>query len=752
MAVATFKIQGMDCAEEVKALKAELSPVEGVGELTFDILKGKMTVVFDEARVGEKDLQAAVARTGMTAAPWIDPTAAPGLGGAAADARREARRRRWGRAALTAASGLLTVFGYLVHGSAVGFLAALGEELGNAVPAAAADALAAPPGIPLAARLLYVAAIVAGGWFVLPKAWRALRRLRPDMNLLMTLAVAGAAGIGAWLEAATVAFLFSLSLSLESWSVGRARRAVAALMDLSPPKARVYCPHDKREELVDVDRVAVGATVIVKPGEKFPLDGIVTRGETTVNQAPITGESALVAKTPGDEVFAGSINEDGAIEFRATRPASDTTLARIIRMVEEAQGRRAPSEQWVDAFAKYYTPIVMGLAVAVTLVPPVFAGAAWATWFYRALVLLVIACPCALVISTPVAIVAALASAARHGALIKGGRFVEAPARLRAIAFDKTGTLTEGRPAVREVIPLNRHTAADLLSVASALEWRSEHPIARAILRRAHEEGIAVAVPEQFTALRGRGAVGRVNGRAYWIGSHRYMHEREQDIPDMHRKLEELSSSGVTVLALGTDDHVCGFITVADRVRGNAADAIAGLRAAGVAHIAMVTGDNRETAEAIARETGVDAVHAELLPQDKVAAIEKMVVEYGDVCMVGDGVNDAPAMARSSLAIAMGAAGSDAAIETADIALMSDDLSRIAWLIHHSRRTLRTIRTNIALSIGIKAVFVAATFGGFATLWAAIAADMGVSLLVVANALQLLRDRGTESRTPARFP
>lgn len=721
----------MDCAEEVRALKGELEPLAGVEKLAFDILNGKLTITYDESRAGAEDFEEAVGRTGMKAEPWSDRE----------EIGEEARRRRWGRSTLTAVSGLLTIAGYGVHGASTGFLVALGTEHGAS----------AAPAIPLAARGLYLAAIMLGGWFVVPKAWHALRRIRPDMNLLMTIAVVGAVAIGAWLEAATVAFLFSLSLALEAWSVRRARRAVAALMDLSPPKARILCPRDGQEEVVDVARVEVGTTVIIKPGEKIPLDGIVSKGETTVSQAPITGESVPVSKSPGDEVFAGSINEDGAIEMESSRPASDTTLARIIRMVEEAQSRRAPSEQWVDTFAKYYTPIVMGLSVLVAVVPPLLAGVAWTDWFYRALVLLVIACPCALVISTPVSIIAALTSAARHGVLIKGGRYVEAPAHLKALAIDKTGTLTEGHPTVREIIPLNHHTPEGLLTIAAALESRSEHPVARAILRYAAERNIRPEAPDRFTAIKGKGAVGRVNGKTYWIGSHRYMHDRDQDIPELHEKLEALSSAGTTVIVMGTDDHVCGFITVADSVRSNAPAAVAALREAGVGHVVMVTGDNQGTAEAIARETGVDAVHAELLPEDKVAAIERLVSEYGEVGMIGDGVNDAPAMARSSLAIAMGAAGTDAAIETADIALMSDDLSRVPWLIHHSRRTLSTIRTNIALSIGIKVVFVLLTFAGYATLWAAIAADMGVSLLVVMNALRLLKDRKREGMGEVRI-
>jgi Cd2+/Zn2+-exporting ATPase len=590
------------------------------------------------------------------------------------------------------------------------------------------------------ARLLYVGATIAGAWYVAPKAWRALVRLRPDMNLLMMVAVVGAVLIGELLEGATVAFLFAVSLALEAWSVGRARRAIAALMSLTPETARVLRPAG-REVLLNAHAVPVGATIVVKPGDKFPLDGKIVRGETTVNQAPITGESMPVAKSPGSEVFAGTINQDGAVEFVATRPAEDTTLSRIIRMVGDAQSRRSPSEQWVEKFARYYTPAVMFLAIAVMALPPLLFGGSWSQWFYQGLVLLVIACPCALVISTPVSIVSALASAARHGVLIKGGPYVELPARLAAVAMDKTGTLTEGHPEVQEVIPFSGHNQREVLELAAAIELRSEHPLAQAIVRRADAEGIHPAVAGGFQAIKGRGATAQWKGQTVWIGSHRQLEERGQETAEIHERLEKVAASGMSVVVVGNDEHVCGLIAVGDRIRANAARAVADLRQAGIEHIVMLTGDNRGTGEAIGRQAGVDEVQAELLPEDKVRAVEDLVGRYRHVAMVGDGVNDAPAMARASLGIAMGAVGTDAALETADIALMSDDLSRLAWLVHHSKRTLTVIRQNIFASLAVKAVFVALTFLGQASLWAAIAADMGASLLVIFNGLRLLRPR-----------
>lgn len=715
MAQATYQVTGLDCAEEVGALRDVLTPLPGVQYLKFDILNAQMTVEYDDSHLRPSQIEDAVARTGMRAQPVPQgrPRAEPTL----------TVWQRWGRTISTAISGLLLVLGFIAHGLLVGWTAAIG---GNET---------AVPWLP---RIPYVSAVIAGSWFILPKAWHALHRVRPDMNLLMAVAVAGAIGIGEYFEAATVAFLFALSLTLEAWSVGRARRAVAALMALSPPRARVRTP-DGRDDLLDVHAVAIGSAVIVKPGEKFPLDGRITKGETTANQAPITGESRPVSKTIGDEVFAGTINDDGAVEIVTTKVAADTTLARIARMVGDAQAKRAPSEQWVETFARYYTPAAMLLAILVAAIPPMLFGGAFAYWFYQALVLLVIACPCALVISTPVSIVAALASAARHGVLIKGGLHVETPGRIRAIALDKTGTLTEGQPQVQQVVPLSGHDERELLEIASAIEQRSEHPLARAIVRYAESRNRHPQPVDDYQTLKGKGAAARLNGTLVWIGSHRLLEERAQETAEMHAQLEALSAAGSSIVVVGNDDHVCGFIAIGDRVRDAARQTVADLRAAGIQHVIMLTGDNHGTARAVAAATGVDEVRAELLPEDKVAAIEELVARYGVVAMVGDGVNDAPALARSSLGIAMGAAGTDAALETADVALMSDDLARIPWLIRHSRRTLAIIRQNIVAALAVKAAFIVLTLAGHASLWAAIAADTGMSLVVVFNALRLLR-------------
>ena len=701
-----FKIQGLDCAEEVAVLKREVGPVAG-GEdrLAFDILNARMIVNAGHDEVASDAIIGAVARTGMRAEPWRDDDV--GVKGLDFWAT-------WGRTILTVVSGSAAVLGTGLH---------------------LASGWTGEPAVP--AQASYAVAILAGLWLVLPKAWIALKRLRPDMNLLMVVAVVGAVVIGEWDEAATVAFLFALSLELEAWSVGRVRRAVASLLDLAPPVARLISDSGAERD-VPVKDVSIGEVIVVRPGERIPLDGVIKKGSSHVNQAPITGESVPAPKLPGDDVFAGTVNGEGALEVTVTRAANDTTLARIICMVGESQSRRASSERWADQFAAIYTPAVMALAVAVAVVPPLLGGG-WSEWVYRALVLLVIACPCALVISTPVSIVAALTAAARNGVLVKGGMFIELPARLKAVALDKTGTLTEGRPAVVEVVPLNGHDEAELLARAAGLEARSEHPLARAVIEYAEAKGVVVTAAADLRAVPGKGAVGRWQDREFWVGSPRYLTERGQETDDVRGRIAAMASAGRSVVVVGNERHVCGLIALADTVRPAAKDAIRELKELGVVRVVMLTGDNEATARAVGQVAGVDEVRAGLLPEEKVAAVEALVAEFGIVAMVGDGVNDAPALAMASLGVAMGAAGTDAAIETADVALMSDDLGRLPWLIRHSRRTMAVIRQNVAFSLTVKLVFVILTFAGYSSLWAAIAADTGASLLVIFNGMRLLR-------------
>jgi Cd2+/Zn2+-exporting ATPase len=481
---------------------------------------------------------------------------------------------------------------------------------------------------------------------------------------------------------------------------------------------------------VPAEDVAPGARILVRPGERVPLDGVVREGSSSLDQSPLTGESLPVAKAPGDEVFAGTINGEGALVVETTKPAGETTVAHMVELVELAGEKRSEAEQWVERFARVYTPAVMAAALLVFIL-----GGAGGPALYRALVLLVIACPCALVISTPVSIVAGLTAAARHGVLVKDGRHLETPARVRVVALDKTGTLTRGKPRVVEVVPYDGHDRNEVLSRAAAVEARSEHPIAHAIVEAAR--GLAVPVAERVTAVHGKGAEGLVDGRRFWVGSHRFLDEvRGEEHDAVCARMEELAGPGRSVLFVGNERHVCGLLAVADEVRPEARDHVAALRRVG--KVVMLTGDNRFTAEAIGREVGVDEVRAELLPDQKVAAIEELA-RGGTVAMVGDGINDAAAMARADLGIAMAGTGADIAIEAADVVLMTDDLSRLPWLLRHSRRVLSVIRQNVAAALLFKAaVFVLALFG-VASLWMAIAADMGVSLAVVFNALRLLR-------------
>lgn len=719
-----LRVSGLDCAEEVATLRREVGPaVGGEDHLSFDLLNGVMTVASPPPAAV---VLAAVARTGMRAELAGDAGHTGGL--RMHDDRRE-------RNLFTLLSGFFSAAGFATHA----------VQAGGVIQAFGREGVGHNHAVPIASVALYLLGIAAGLRFVVHKAWLSAVRVRPDMNLLMTVAIIGAIALGEWFEASSVAFLFALSLALEAWSIGRARRAVAALLDLSPSTARVKMPSGDRT--IPVEAVPVGSVFVLLPGDRVPLDGIVVAGSSAINQAPITGESVPVLKEPGTDVFAGTINGDGALEVRTTRAAGDTTLAKIIRLVRDAQSKRGAAEQWVDRFARRYTPTVMVLALVFALVPPLLSLGSWSVWFYRSLVLLVIACPCALVISTPVSIVAALASAARAGVLVKGGLFLEIPARLKAIAFDKTGTVTEGRLEVTTVEPLNGHTERELMERAVALEGRSSHPLARAVLAHAAKLGVVSAAADGVVLVPGKGATGRIDGREFWVGSHRYLEERGQEAPEVHAMIERLSGIGSSVVVVGNEHHVCGVIALADRPRVETESVLDSLRELGMERLVLLTGDNRGTAEAVSRAFRFDEVRSELLPEDKVSAIRELVAQYGCVAMIGDGVNDAPAMATASLGIAMGAAGSDAAIETADVALMSDDLAKLPWLVAHSRRTVAIMRENITFSLLVKAVFVILTFAGRATLWSAIAADMGASLLVIFNALRLLRGGPMASRS-----
>nr|ART39925.1 J150 [uncultured bacterium] len=591
---------------------------------------------------------------------------------------------------------------------------------------------------------LALLSIATGGVSTLRKGWIALKTFSLNMNFLMSIAVIGAIAIGEWPEAAVVIFLFALAELIETLSLERAKNAVRGLMAMTPETATVQVNSSEWRQLPAVE-VQVGQTVRVRPGERIPLDGVLTAGASSVNQAPITGESIPVEKTAGDPVFAGTVNERGAFEFRVTAIKGNTTLARIIRTVQEAQGQRAPTQRFVDQFARYYTPVVVAFAILVAAVPPLFFGAAFLEWFYKALVMLVIACPCALIISTPVTIVSGLAAAARRGILVKGGVHLENGRLIRAVALDKTGTLTHGKPVLTDVIPLADRSADELLQLAASVDAHSEHPVAAAIVC-AWQDGKTrplLDVPS-FEALAGRGAKAMVDGRLYHLGNHRLVEELGICTPRVEEALKRLETQGKTAVVLTSDREPLCVLGVADTVRGHGAEAIRDLHALGVVSV-MLTGDNRTTARAIADQVGIDDARGNLLPQDKLGAIDDLLTRYGSVGMVGDGINDAPALARASIGFAMGAAGTDTAIETADVALMDDDLRKLPRFIELSNRTSLVLRQNIAVALGIKAVFFALALGGKATLWMAVFADMGASLLVVANGLRLLNKSKVEA-------
>jgi Cd2+/Zn2+-exporting ATPase len=591
---------------------------------------------------------------------------------------------------------------------------------------------------PLFWLILYAAAVVLAGTQTLRRAWTSLVARRLDIHVLMMVAVAGAIALGDWAEGASVVFLFALAQVLESRAMERARGAIRALMDLAPAEALVR--RDGSECTIPIDSVTVGDIVVVRPGEKIPLDGQVHAGESYVNQAPITGESVPVHKSPGAEVFGGAINGRGVLDVQVTRLRRDSTLARIIHLVERAQAQRAPSQTFVDRFARVYTPIVLVLAVAIAVVPPFFLGGAWSDWIYRSLVLLVISCPCALVISTPVSIVSALAAAARKGVLIKGGARLERLAGVRCVAFDKTGTLTRGRLRVTDIVPLNGAQPAEILALAASLESHSEHPIGRAIVERAAADGITLARVEGVEALPGLGAQGQLAARAIVVGSHRLIEQRGLSGPEVEGATMALAARGQSTVVVAAGGQAIGVIGVADEVRQGAQDTVEMLGRHGIEHVVLLTGDHELAARALAARVGISDYRAALLPDQKLAAVESLRARYGALAMVGDGVNDAPALAAADVGIAMGAAGTDAALETADVALMADELAKIPYALRLSRATVRNIRMNVGFSLALKAAFLILALTGHATLWMAVLADMGASLIVIGNALRLLRE------------
>lgn len=590
------------------------------------------------------------------------------------------------------------------------------------------------------ATIGYAAAILIGGYSLFIKGFKNLVRLNFDMNTLMTVAILGAAAIGEWGEGATVVILFAISEALERYSMDKARQSIESLMDIAPKEALIR--RGNEEMMVPVDDIQVGDIMIVKPGQKLAMDGIVIKGTSTLNQAAITGESVPVTKTVGDEVFAGTLNEEGLLEVKVTKRVEDTTLSKIIHLVEEAQAERAPSQAFVDRFAKYYTPAIIIFALLLAVIPPLFMGADWSEWIYRGLAVLVVGCPCALVISTPVSIVTAIGNAAKNGVLIKGGIYLEEAGNLKVIAFDKTGTLTKGIPSVTDVVTYNGNEN-ELMTITAAIEKGSQHPLASAIIRKAEEDGLNfndVSV-EEFQSITGKGVKAKVNNAMYYVGSPGLF---EELLPngiqsEIKEQITTLQIQGKTVMVLGTEKEILALIAVADEIRESSKEVIRKLHQVGIEKTVMLTGDNQRTAEAIGKQVGVSDIKADLLPEDKLNFIKELRDKYRSVAMVGDGVNDAPALAASTVGVAMGGAGTDTALETADIVLMSDDLSKLPYTIKLSRKALAIIKQNITFSLGIKALSLLLIVPGWLTLWLAVFADMGATLIVTLNSMRLLK-------------
>lgn len=691
-----YRVSGLDCADCAAKLEKRLAATPGVRSVTVNFGAGKLTV---EHTLSDTEIIRIVEQAGYQAEREDKATYTPQV------------KAAWWKTSKTIAT---MVSGALLLAATV--LEWVGTSEQTLIP-------------------LFILTAVIGGYNSAKTGLYGLRSWSFDMNFLMTVAVIGAAAIGQWSEAATVAFLFSFGNTLQTYTMDKTRQSIRALMELAPPEALVR--RNGQEQRMLVEDIVLGDNIIVKPGERIAMDGVVRKGASAVNQATITGESIPVEKTVGDSVYAGTVNEHGVLEIEVTRVAADSTLAKIMHLVEEAQAQKAPSQQFVDVFAKYYTPAVLLAAAGVMVIPWLAFGQPFASWFYMGLVLLVISCPCALVISTPVSIVSAIGNASRRGVLIKGGIYLEQMGGIQAIALDKTGTLTVGRPAVTDVVPLGAKSETEVLMLAAALERWSEHPLAQAIVNKA--KGLELKQITNFKALVGRGAQADVDGLTVYIGNLRLFEEIGHNLAQYEAQLSAIEGQGKTVMLLGTKDAVYGLIAVADTLRHNSRDAIKSLRESGMRHIAMLTGDNNRVAGAIAASLELDAFHSELLPEDKVATVKSISREYGNVVMVGDGVNDAPALAAANVGIAMGVAGSDTALETADIALMADDLGKLAYVIKLSRKTVSVIKQNIGFSIIVKAVFVIATFLGMVNLWLAVFADMGASILVTLNGMRLMR-------------
>jgi len=697
-----LQIEGMHCAGCANELEQAVTRLHGVTEAKVHFTSGILRVRYRASAVNRAQLVEHVKRIGYTTHRAHEQESEP----------KSLWRRR--EAIFTGISGALLALGLVL--SALKLDPTLLVLFGRALSLS---------------TTLYLASVLLGAYHFARQGLYALKTFSLGINFLMSLAIVGAIIIGEYVEAASLAFLFSLAELLEEFSIARARRSLRELIKLAPREARVR--RNGEELLCPIEEIAVGEVCIVKPGERIALDGQVLSGSSFVNQAPITGESIPVEKKPGDEVFAGTINHEGYLEIKVTKRAKDTTLARIIHLVEEAEAQKAPSERFIDRFARYYTPAVVLVALLVATVPTIFFGAAFSEWFSRALALLVIACPCALLISTPVSIISAITSAARHGVLIKGGVYLEELGQIHTIVFDKTGTLTTGQLTVSDIVPTDSISPAEVLRIAAALERKSQHPIAQAIVRAYEERAAGEPLPDaqEFLSLTGQGVQAKLDGTLYRVG--------KPQLFNADGLAQHFAAQAKTVIGVGTSDRLLGLITIADTVRPQARQTVQRLKDLGI-EVVMVTGDNEATARAVAQHLGITHYHADVLPDGKVSEIRKLLQHYGRVAMVGDGVNDAPALATATVGIAMGAVGSDAALETAHVALMGDDLSKLPYLIELSRRARRVIQQNIFFSILTKLTLGLGVFPGYVTLvLAVLVGDMGASLAVTGNALRLAR-------------
>ena len=691
--IKTFDIEGMDCGSCAKSIENHLNTLPSVKNVSVNFSTGKMKI---EHSTSVEEIMSEVSKIGFKAS-------------------LQSNKKSIQTNKNKNENGLVILSGVLI---ALGFIGSF-----NGIS-------------PLMSTMLYAIAMVISGYKPVKSAFYAIKSRSLDMNVLMSAAAIGAALIGEWLEGATVVWLFAIGNYLQTKSIERTRNSIRNLMDLAPPEAWVQVGSEIIKK--PVEEITVGDIIIVKPGDKIPLDGEIIQGESSVNQAPITGESIPVDKNIGDTVYAGTINEHGSLEIKVTKLVEDTTISKIIHLVEEAQEQKAPTEAFVDKFASIYTPVVFILALAVMVLPPLLGFGTWGEWFYKGLELLVVACPCALVISTPVAIVSAIGNAAKNGVLIKGGTFLEKAGAITAIAFDKTGTLTEGKPKVTEIKALNV-SEEELLSIALTLEDYSTHPIAKSIVGYANEKGIQPKNGELFKSIVGKGVQATIEDDIYYAGNLKLFEEMNGSLDNVKKQVQEIQNKGKTVVIIGTQNQIIGMIAVSDTIRETTASALEALKQSGVNQTVMLTGDNEGTAKMIASEANVNRYFAELLPEDKVDAIKKLQNEGHKVAMVGDGINDAPALATADLGIAMGGAGTDTAMETADIVLMADNLDKLPHTMKLSRKALTIIKQNIWFSIIIKVIALVLIFPGWLTLWMAVLSDTGAALIVILNAIRLLK-------------